>query len=251
MGRLEGQVAIVTGSTSGMGAAIARRFSAEGAAVVVNSSSSVEAGEALAAELADAVYVQADVAREEQARRLVEVALERWGRLDVLVNNAGVATVVPHRDLEGLKDEDWQKIFGVNLMGPWYLMRAAATALRADGGGAVVNISSGASIYTPETISAIPYTLSKAALNRMTELLANVLGPEVRVNTLAPGGIETEMWARNRERLHAHVSANTLLRRPGHVDEIAEACLFLALPGFITGQVLLVDGGQGIKAGDV
>ena len=231
-----------------MGAAIARRFASEGARVVVNSSSSVEAGEALANELPDALYVQADVANEAQARRLVDAALTRWGRLDVLVNNAATSAVIPHENLDALSDEVWWRIFGVNLLGPWYLMRAAAKALRANGGGAVVNVTSLAGVWTAETISAIPYALSKSALNHLTVLMANVLGPEVRVNALAPGGIETPMWGDARDYLRADVTARTLLGRPGLVDEIADACLFLAQPGYVTGQVLVIDGGMGVRA---
>jgi len=247
-GRLEGKVAIVTGSSSGMGEAIARRFVAEGARVVVNSTSSVAEGEALAKQLGDAaVYVRADVSKEREGLRLVETAVERWGRLDVLVNNAGTAQVVPHAKLDELTDDIWQRILGVNLMGPWYLMRGAAEALRADGGGAVVNVTSLAAVFSAETVSAIPYALSKSALNHLTVLMANVLGPEIRVNALAPGGIETPMWGAGADHLRKQLEKRTLLHRPGQVDEIADACLFLAEPGYVTGQVLVVDGGQGVS----
>lgn len=245
-GELHGRVAIVTGSSSGMGEAIARRFAAEGAGVVVNSSRSAEAGERVAAGLPDAVYVQADVGVEAEARRLADAALERWGRIDVVVNNAAVAPMVPHRDLDGLTDDIWQRTLAVNLLGPWYLTRAAAPALRADGGGAVVNVTSLGGIRTTETWTAMSYHVSKAALNRLTELLANVLGPEVRVNALAPGGIETPMWGDGADYLRRDLQTRTLLHRAGHVDEIADACLFLARPGYVTGQVLTVDGGMGV-----
>jgi ketoreductase RED2 len=242
----EGKVAIVTGSSSGMGEAIARRFAAEGAGVVVNSSRSTEAGQRVAAELADAIYVQADVAQESQAVELVTAALDRWGRIDVLVNNAATAPLIPHTDLDGLTDEVWQHTFGVNLFGPWHLIRAAAPSLRADGGGAVVNVTSLAGLVPTEDLSSIPYHLSKSALNHLTVLLANALGPEVRVNALAPGGIETPMWGDLRDTLRATVSAKTPLARPGSPAEIADVCLFLARPGYVTGQVLAVDGGMGV-----
>jgi ketoreductase RED2 len=246
VGALEDQVAIVTGSSSGMGAAIARRFAAEGARVVVNSSRSVEDGTRIAAELPDAVYVQADVSVEPQARRLVEAALDRWGRLDVVVNNAAVAFMVDHPDFDGLTDEVWQRTLGVNLIGPWYVVRAAAPALRR-ARGAVVNVSSLAGVKPTENASSIPYHLSKSALNHLTVLLANALAPEVRVNALAPGRIETPMWGDRREVLLASSRARIPLQRPGQPDEIADACLFLARPGFVTGQVLVVDGGMGVK----
>ncbi|HEY8525330.1 MAG TPA: glucose 1-dehydrogenase [Acidimicrobiales bacterium] len=245
-GELAGRVAIVTGSSSGMGEAIARRFAAEGARVVVNSSRSAEAGERVAADLPDAVYVRADVGVRAEAERLAEAALDRWGRIDVVVNNAAIAPMVPHHDLDGLTDDIWQRTLAVNLLGPWHLTRAAAPALRADGGGAVVNVTSLGGIRTTETWTAMAYHVSKAALNRLTELLANVLGPEVRVNALAPGGIETPMWGDGADYLRRDLRSRTLLRRAGHVDEIAEACLFLARPGYVTGQVLTVDGGMGV-----
>src|SRR5207248_2593919 len=149
-------------------------FAAEGASVLVNSASSVAAGEAVAASLPDAAYAQADVSDESQARSLVTAAVERWGRLDVLVNNAGWTQVVPHADLAGATDEIWHRIFNVNVMGTWYMSRAAVDALKADGGGSIVNVTSVAGIRAGG--SSIPYAVSKAGLNHLTLLLANVLG---------------------------------------------------------------------------
>jgi ketoreductase RED2 len=125
MGMLDGLVAVVSGSTSGIGRAIVERFAAEGAGVVVNSVRSVDEGKALASALPDAAYVRADVSSEPQARSLVAAAMARWGRLDVVVNNAGAAAMVDHRDLDGLTDDMWRRMLDVNLMGTWYLSRAA------------------------------------------------------------------------------------------------------------------------------
>ena len=121
---------VVTGSSSGIGRAVAERFAGGGARVIVNSSRSVEQGETLARSLPESVYVQGDVSREDDSRRLVATALERFGSLDVVVNNAGTTRRVPFADLDGADDELWSRILGVNLMGPWYLSRAAAPALR-------------------------------------------------------------------------------------------------------------------------
>jgi ketoreductase RED2 len=247
----KGKVAIVTGSSSGMGEAIARRFAAEGAGVVVNSSKSHQAGERVAAELADAVYVQADIGDRAEAQRLVDVALHRWGRIDVVVNNAAVAPMIAHADLDGLTGDVWLRTLTVNLLGPFFLVQAAADALRAEGGGAVVNVSSLAGVRGTENASSMAYHVSKSALNHLTVLLANVLGPEVSVNALAPGRIETPLWGDRRERLLATAKDMIPLGRPGTVEEIADACLFLARPGFVSGQVLVVDGGQGIKIGSL
>jgi ketoreductase RED2 len=244
-----GKVAIVTGSSSGMGEAMARRFAAEGAGVVLNSSKSRQAGERVAAEVADGVYVQADISDRAEAQRLVDVALDRWGRIDVVVNNAAVAPMIAHDDLDELTGDVWLRTLAVNLLGPFFLVQAAADALRADGGGAVVNVSSLAGVRVTENASSMAYHVSKSALIHLTVLLANVLGPEVRVNALAPGRIETPLWGDRRERLLATAKDMIPLARPGTVDEIADACLFLAQPGFVSGQVLVVDGGQGIKIG--
>jgi ketoreductase RED2 len=133
------EVVLVTGSSSGIGRAVAERFAGDGASVVVNSSRSVEEGEAFARSLPNAVYVQGDVSHEEDAQRLVFAAVERFGRLDVVVNNAGTTRRVHFQDLEGADDELWQRILGVNLMGPWYLSRAAVPSLR-EARGAIVNV---------------------------------------------------------------------------------------------------------------
>src|SRR3954449_10217851 len=139
---LDGMVAIVTGSTSGIGRAIAERFAAEGAAVVVNSVRSVAEGEAFAASLPDALYVRGDVSVDADCVALVAAAEQRWGRLDIVVNNAGQADMIAHRDLDAVTDDVWQRMLAVNLLGPWYLSRAAIPLLRRGGGGSILTISS-------------------------------------------------------------------------------------------------------------
>jgi ketoreductase RED2 len=243
--QLEHKVAIVTGSSSGIGAAIARRFAEEGAAVVVNSARSPDKGERVAAELPDAVYVQADVG--EEADKLIAAALDRWGHLDILVNNAARSRLLPHPNLSDLTDDMWVDTFRVNLLGPWHLARAAAPHLREHGDGAIVNVTSVVGTRPTENGTAIPYHISKSGLNHLTVLLANALGPDIRVNAVAPGGIETPMWRAAADELRASVSARTILNRPGVPGEIAEACLFFARPGYVTGQVLAVDGGMSVK----
>ena len=243
---LNGKVAIVTGSSSGIGAAIARRFAREGAAVVVNSSNSVAAGEELAAELGNALYVQADVREESQCRALVDATLQRWGRLDVLVNNAGWTKVVPHDDLEGATDEVWHRILDTNVLGPWYLTRAAVAPLRDSGDGCVINMSSLAGVRVAG--SSLPYAVSKAALNHMTRLLAAALGPEIRVNALAPGLIDTP-WTEDWDDIRALISARAPLRRSGTPEDMAEACMALVQAGYVTGEVLVADGGMHLRMG--
>lgn len=240
---LEGKVAIVTGSSSGIGEAIARLFAAEGASVVVNSARSVAAGEALAAELPGALYVRADVAQEDQAKALVQVALDRWGRLDILVNNAGTTRVIAHHALEAVTDDDWQRILGVNVLGTWYVTRAAVAALKAQRG-SVLNITSVAGVRAAG--SSIPYAVSKAAVNHLTRLLANVLGPEIRVNAVAPGLIDTP-WTADWGAIRAAVRERAPLQRSGTPEDVARAALLLTLSSYTTGEVLLADGGINLR----
>ena len=139
---LQGKVAVVTGSASGIGAAVARSLAAAGAAIVVNSSKSAAAGQAVADSLPRAIYVQADVADDGACVALAAAAQAEFGRIDVLVNNAGTTQVIPHADLEAATDEVWLRIFGVNVLGTWHMTRACVPALRESGDGAVINITS-------------------------------------------------------------------------------------------------------------
>jgi len=239
VGAFDGQVAIVTGSSSGIGAATAQQLSAEGASVVVNSASSVAAGEKLASELESASYLQADIADESQCLGLVEATLERWGRLDILVNNAGATSVIPHADLDAVTDEIFRRILDVNVLGTWYLTRAALPHLKASPDGAVVNVTSIAGVR--ELGSSIPYAVSKAALNHLTRLLAKVSGP-VRINAVAPGLVATP-WTADWEAQHAAVGQVAPLRRSASADDIADAILGVLKSRYMTGEVIVVDGG--------
>jgi ketoreductase RED2 len=237
MGALDGQVALVTGSSSGIGAATARRLAAEGAAVVVNSASSVEAGERVAAELPAALYVQADVAEEAQCRRLVDAALARYGRLDILVNNAGTTALIPHAALDAVTDEIFRRILDTNLFGTWYLTRAALPHLAKSPAGAVVNVTSIAGIRP--TGSSIPYAVSKAAINHLTVLLARVSGP-VRINAVAPGLVKTP-WTKDWGPLHDAVAQQAPLGRSANAEDIADAILYaVAQPGRVSVNEVLV-----------
>lgn len=232
------EVVVVTGSSSGIGRAVAERFAGEGARVLVNSSRSVEEGEALTRSLPEAVYVQGDVSREDDARRLVSTALERFGRLDVVVNNAGTTRRIPFADLDAADDEVWRRILDVNLIGPWLLSRAAAPALR-EAKGAIVNVGSVAGIIALG--SSLPYSVSKAALHHMTRGLAQALAPDVRVNAVAPGLVDTPWtagWEANEE-----ILAQIPLGRVGTPEDVADAVVSLARTPYATGQVVVVDGG--------
>jgi ketoreductase RED2 len=238
-------VALVTGSTSGIGEATARRFAAAGARVVVNSARSVEAGERLAAELPDAIYVQGDVGDPVEAVKLVDAAVETFGRLDVLVNNAGVTRPIPHADLDAVTPQVWWDVLGVNVIGTWQVTAAAMPHLRT-AQGCVVNISSVAGIRPAG--SSIPYAVSKAAIGHMTRLLAAAVGPQVRVNAVAPGLIETP-WTAGFTEIKARVESSTPLRRVGTVDDVAAVVAALVESRYVTGEVVLVDGGAHLVIG--
>ncbi|RYH41151.1 MAG: SDR family oxidoreductase, partial [Alcaligenaceae bacterium] len=190
-------VALITGSTSGIGAAIARRLSKEGFSIVLHSRSSVEAGHALASELGAAVYVQADLADDADRVRLIREAIAAWGRLDVLVNNAGISRVIAHDDLAAATPAVWHELHEVNVVAPFRLVAEAESALRdaaARGrSGCIVNVSSHAGVR-PKGAS-IPYAATKAALNHVTRLLAVSLAPDIRVNAVAPGLVDTPLTA--------------------------------------------------------
>jgi len=241
---LSGKVALVTGSSSGIGEAVARALAAEGATVVVNSASSVAAGEAVAASLPEASYVRADIADEGQARAMVATTVERHGRLDVLVNNAGTTMVIPHHDVDAVTVDVWRRILDVNLIGTWTVTVAALPHLRASGAGCVVNVTSVAGVR--QTGSSIPYAASKAALNHLTRLLANVTGPEVRVNAVAPGLIDTP-WTETWDVIREAVRTNSPLRRSGTPEDVAAAVLALVHSPYQTGDVVIVDGGLHLR----
>ncbi|MCF8151185.1 MAG: glucose 1-dehydrogenase [Burkholderiaceae bacterium] len=240
MSEFSGRVAIVTGSSSGIGEAIARRLAALGASVVINSAQSVEAGERIAGELGkDALYVQADISDKAAGERLLAATIARFGKLDILVNNAGWTTVVPHHDLEALSDEIFARTFEVNVTGTWRLTKAAMPYLRQSEDGNVINITSVAGVRPLG--SSIAYSMSKAALNQMTQLLAKSCGP-VRVNAIAPGLVATP-WTEDWQEQHEAVKARTPLHRSATPDDCVEAMLGLLRSCYATGHIFVVDGG--------
>ena len=237
-------VALVTGSTSGIGAAIARRLSAEGYALILHSRGSVEIGQALAAELGRAVYVQADLGQEADRVRLVREAIAHWGRLDVLVNNAGISRVIPHGDLAAATPSIWHELYEINVVAAFRLVAEAEPALRQaarrGGSGCVVNVTSHAGIR-PRGAS-IPYAASKAALNHVTRLLAVSLAPDIRVNAVAPGLVDTPLtaeWTAAQQIWRERAP----MRRAASPGDIAQAVALLVTSDYLTGEILLSDGG--------
>ena len=235
-----GRVAIVTGSSSGIGEQTARQLSALGATVVVNSASSVEAGEAVSASLpGESTYIRADIADQEQGHALVDGTIERYGRLDFLINNAGWTTQVAHHDLDALTDEVFQKTFEVNVFGTWWLTKRAIPHLRESDDANIVNITSIAGVRPVG--SSMAYSMTKAALNQMTLLLAKSYGP-IRVNAVAPGLVATP-WTSDWEGQHAAVAATAPVPRSATPDDCAEAVLALLRNKYASGEIFVVDGG--------
>ena len=244
--KLKDQVAIVTGAGTGMGRAIAERFAAEGAKVLVNYRASKDAAEEVVAEIrekgGEAEACQANVAVDAEARQMAADAEQRWGRLDVLVNNAGWSKLTPHHQLEDLTDEIWDRTLNTNLRGAFYATRAAVPLLRKSGGGSVINNTSASAWHAAG--SSIVYAASKAALVNMTKSLARVLAPEIRVNAIAPGLVRTRFagWP---ESVFDEGPKHTPLRRIATAEEVAAVVLFLAADATaITAETILIDGGK-------
>jgi ketoreductase RED2 len=236
----QGRVILVTGSSSGIGEAVARRCAALGATVVVNSSSSVEAGEVIASELGgDSSYLQADISDREQARGLIDQVIDRYGHLDVLVNNAGWTTRIDHGDLDGLTDEIFERTFDVNVYGTWWLTKAAIPHLRQVEDGNVVTITSVAGLRPIG--SSMAYSMAKAALNQMTRLLAKSYGP-LRFNAVAPGLVATP-WTSDWDDQHQAMTARNPIPRSATPDDCAEAVLALIRNRYASGEIFVVDGG--------
>jgi NAD(P)-dependent dehydrogenase (short-subunit alcohol dehydrogenase family) len=255
--KLAGSVCIVTGSATGVGAACAVMLARKEARVVVNyARSESEAADTLGAceaAGADTLLVQGDVAIDADCRRIADAALVRWGRIDGLVNNAGITKFANPADLDLLEAADFHKLLDVNVIGAFQMIRAVAPVMRKQGQGAIVNVSSNSTAIGGG--SSLAYTASKGALNAMTLTLARVLGPEIRVNAVSPGVIESR-WLKDGvgeaafERVRDTYSAAAVLGRVAQPEDVAEPVVWL-LEGadYITGEILMIDGGVRLGAG--
>jgi len=252
----DGLCAIITGSASGLGAATAAMLAKDGARIVINYSSSQKEAEETA-DLCrraggDVAVVQGDVSRDEDCRKIAAAA-EPWGRLDILINNAGVTKHVPHGNLDGLSSEDFQRLFGVNTIGPFQMVRATRALLEAaakESGRAssVVNVSSVAGISGIG--SSVAYAASKGALNTITHSLARALAPLIRVNAVCPGYIDTPWFTKGRgvegaAKVRDAVIAKVPLKRASTAQDVANLVYFLATPqsSNMTGEVMRIDAG--------
>jgi NAD(P)-dependent dehydrogenase (short-subunit alcohol dehydrogenase family) len=252
----DGLCAIVTGSASGLGAATAAILANRGARLVINYSSSQKEAEQTAdicrSAGGEVVVVQGDVSRDEDCRKIVAAAAP-WGRLDALINNAGTTKHVPHDNLDGLSAQDFQRLFGVNTIGPFQMVRAARPLLEASAkergqASSVVNVSSVAGISGIG--SSVAYAASKGALNMITISLARALAPLIRVNAVCPGYIDTPWFTKGRgiegaAKVRDAVVAKVPLKRASSAEDVAAVVCFLATAqsSNMTGEVVRIDAG--------
>jgi 3-oxoacyl-[acyl-carrier protein] reductase len=243
------KVAIITGSASGIGAATAIDLSKRGWEVLINYSKSKDKAEEVQKKCSGSILVQADTGEDADCRKLAKAALDKWGRIDALVNNAGTTKFVKHHDLDGLSADDFLRIYRINVVGPFQMVRACAAELK-KAKGAVVNVSSVASLLG--TGSSVAYAASKSALNAMTYSLARSLGPEVRVNAVCPGYVDTP-WQHNAlgmagaNKAAEHYSGMVPLKDFARPEDVAETIVWL-IEGArqVTGEAIFVDGGMHI-----
>ena len=243
-----GKVALVTGAANGIGAACARLFAASGAAVALWDVDAA-AAEALAGELAGtgriAVAMRCDVSQSEQVTSTVAATLEQFGRIDILVNNAGIFRAAPFLEVT---EADWDAVLAVNLKGAFLVGQAVARVMAAQGGGAIVNMSSvNGTLAIPSIAS---YNASKGAINQLTRAMALALAEHgIRVNAVAPGTIATELARQavlGSDEAKARIMSRTPLGRLGEPAEVAQVCAFLAsdAASYMTGEIVVVDGGR-------
>jgi 3-oxoacyl-[acyl-carrier protein] reductase len=254
----KGKTAIVTGSATGIGAAVAQRLGREGANIVVNfSQSEAEAAATVAAVEAAggrAILVQGNVARDADCRKIAAAAMEAFGAVDILVNNAGITKFAAHPDLDALDEADFQRLYSVNVIGAFQMVRAVAAPLKASGYGTVVNVSSIAGILGIG--SSIAYAASKGALNTMTRSLARALAPHIRVNAVCPGFVASSWFVRafgaeTAARLADDHRKTVPLDRVAEPEDIADIIAFFAGPAsrHVTGETLLADAGLHLTVG--
>jgi 3-oxoacyl-[acyl-carrier protein] reductase len=247
--KLADRVAIVTGSSRGIGKAIAKLFAHEGARVVVNYSKSKKGALAVVEEIrrdgGKAIDLQADVSKLGDVRRLVQGTVREFNSVDILVNNAGVHFA---KDFFDVTEDEWDKTIDVNLKGAYLCSKQVAPIMIRQRRGKIVNISSNSGEYHQSAMRYVEYVASKAGMNGLTRALALKLGPYVRVNAILPGYISTEMVAHFTPEDEKMLMNETPVRRFGTVEDVANAALFLASDAsdFITGELMFVTGGRGM-----
>jgi 3-oxoacyl-[acyl-carrier protein] reductase len=247
--RLDGKVAIVTGASRGIGRSIAIRFAGEGARVMVAYRSRTAEADAVVDTITtaggEAFAVAADVSRQVDVQRLVDQTMERYGRIDVLVNDAGVMVA---KGLFETTEDDWDQTIDINLKGAYLCSKAVAPIMIRQQGGTIINMSSNSGLYHPSAMRFTEYVVSKAGMNGLTKAMALALGPHVTVNAICPGWIRTDMVEIIEPEVQQRILDETALHRWGTPDDIASSAVFLASDdaAFITGELLIVAGGRGM-----
>lgn len=245
--QLQGKVALITGGGTGIGRASALALAGEGASIAINYSRSQAEAEKTAEDVRalgpSAITVQADVSQDAAVRTMVQKTVEQLGRIDILVNNAGFTKRIDHRDLEGVSEEVWDRTMDVNLKGIFFCCRAVVPYMKQQGNGSIINIASVAGIKG--TGSSIPYAASKGGVITLTKSLARVLAPEIRVNAVAPGLVETR-WIQGWDDVDQARQQAIREMRMGRIltpEDVAEVVLFLATQAsMVTGQTIVIDG---------
>jgi 3-oxoacyl-[acyl-carrier protein] reductase len=247
--RLKGKVAIITGASRGIGSAIARAFSKEGAKVVINYNFSEEKATQLAEEIkksgGEALAIKADVSKPDEVKQLVKKTVDRYGTVDILVNNAGVLFDKTFLDAS---EEIWDKTIDINLKGAYLCSKEVAPIMLKQKKGRIINISSNSGLYHPSAMTLVEYVASKAGMNGLTKALALKLGPYINVNAICPGRIETEMVAAEDPELGKRIIEETALKRFGTPEDVANAAVYLASneSDYVTGELHIVAGGRGM-----
>lgn len=245
--RLKGKVALITGSSTGIGRATALAFAAEGARVVVNCTRTPEKGKVVAREIAarggEAIFVRADVSREPEVKKLFRVVAKKWNGVDILVNNAGIAHQSTFAELSAAA---FAYTLAVNLIGPFLCIKYATPFMRRKGGGAIVNVASIRGLDVCARKDLIDYSASKAGVINLTVSLAKELGGAgIRVNAVAPGITESELVKRLNAEAKGKAVAGTIFKRMAQPEEIAQTILFLASDdaSYLTGETITADAG--------
>lgn len=244
--RLANKVAIITGSSRGIGRATAIEFAKEGASVIVNYASSESSAREVVKKIVGsdgkAVAVKGDVGVSDDRRKIVDTALSEFGKIDILVNNAGFHYVCT--DINQLTEEIFRKTLAINLEGTFFMCQLVVPHMPKEGGGSIINTSTASTFLTPG--DSPNYFSSKGGVEVLTRSLATMLAPSIRVNCVAPGSIDTDLFSHHSEESKRFISGQTPLLRLGRAEEVAKASLFLASDdaSFVTGFTLVVDGGK-------
>lgn len=248
MRKFEKQVVLITGGGTGIGKAAALLLAAEGAQIIVNFSQSEHEAEETVEEIVKlgqrAEHIKADIADDKAVIEMMDRVENNFGRLDVLINNAGVTRSIPYEKLEDVTSEDWNYILGVNVIGTFQCSRAAMKIMRKNGSGHIINVSSTAGYIGRG--SSIPYSVSKAAIINLTKAMALVGAPDIRVNGVAPGTVETRWIAQLDDELTSKRAENTPMKRLATPEDIALSIYGLLVSSYVTGRTLIVDGGYTI-----